>query len=280
MRAALQYFFTAHRLPLQSLLFKRVLYLLVLLKCGYWLWHYDVLFGENSIIYRAQGHTNFIKDLAYILYNNKSEMLPLYFIIASVSICLLMLLRRRNNVTADLALWLLVENLHYSCYATLTGGDYLLNQFLFFNAFIVADTASDRGKYRDLYLCLHNAAICAVVIQVCIVYMAAGLAKLNDEAWLDGSAASVINRISHFSLGTGNTNSWDGFHRAATYMVFAYQLAFPLLIWVRPLKVPLLVLGALMHVYIAIIAGLVVFSAVMLAGYIYFWPPPRTAPTI
>src|SRR5688572_24392765 len=123
MQALLQYFFKEHLLPGHSRVFKLALYVFVILKCLYWLFHYELLFGADSIIYRAEGHTNFIKDIAYVLYNNKSTMLPFYFIIASIGISVLMLLRKKTNLTADLVLWLLVENLHFSIYATLTGGD-------------------------------------------------------------------------------------------------------------------------------------------------------------
>lgn len=274
MRNLTRYFFDDYNLQGHSRVFKQALYMLVMIKCLYWLWHYDLLFGGKSVIYRAEGHTNFIKDLAYILYNNKSEMLALYFIAALAATCSFMILRPRNSHTADVAVWLLVVNLHYSSYATLTGGDYLLNQFLFFSIFIASDFNAQRGQYRDLHVCLHNAAIAAVFAQMCVVYLASGLAKVTDPSWFGGNAVAAVNRIRHFSAGG---EAMPLFDRMATYAVMTYQLLFPLLIWIRPVRVPLLIAGVIMHLYIAIVPGIITFSAVMLAGYIYFWPEKNKA---
>jgi hypothetical protein len=266
------YFFRRYQLPLQSILFKQSLYFFVIAKCLYWLWHYNPLFGSTSIIYRASGHTNFLKDLAYVLYNNKSDLLPLYFIVAAILLCCIMLWRKKNNTGIDLALWLIVENLHYSIYATLTGGDYLLNQFLFFSIFIAINPADTRGKFRDLYLCLHNAAIVAVVLQVCLVYLVSGISKLMDQDWLAGTAVSLVNLTDHFSTGATRDSSWTGLHRVANYVVMLYQASFPFVVWVKKIKVPFLVIGIVMHLYIAFVMGLLAFGVLMVLSYIYFWP--------
>lgn len=260
-------------MPEQSRRFKNILYLFVVFKCAYWLYNYELLFGNHSIIYRAEGHTNFLKDLAYVLYNNKSTLLPLYFIIAVFTLCGTMLWRQKNNTGIDFAIWLLIENIHFSVYATLTSGDFLLNQFLFFNIFIATDYLDTHGKYRDVYVALHNTAVIAVILQVFLVYIVSGTSKVMDHDWITGQAVSRVNIIEHFSLGPGiGSGSWQ---QTATYAVMVYQLAFPVLIWFRLLKIPLLLIGAVMHLYIALVMGLLTFGLLMILSYIYFWPAKK-----
>ena len=272
MRLLNAYFFRRYQLAAQSLMFKKALYFFVMVKCGYWLWYYNELFGATSVIYRAAGHTNFLKDLAYVLYNNKSDLLPLYFIVIAFALCATMLWKKRNNTGIDVALWLLIENINYSIYATLTGGDYLLNQFLFFNIFIAIDNTDTRGKFKDLYLALHNGAIIGVVLQVCIVYLVSGVSKFMDPDWMNGDAVTIVSRTDHFSTGVGRSPAWEGVHKIANYIVMYYQLAFPVIIWIRKIKTPLLLLGIVMHLYIAFVMGLMAFGALMVLSYIYFWP--------
>jgi hypothetical protein len=59
---------------------------------------------------------------------------------------------------------------------------------------------------------------------------------------------------------------------ALNYVVLAYQLLFPVLVWIKKIKKPFLILGILMHLYIAFVIGLVSFGFVMILPYIYFWP--------
>jgi hypothetical protein len=275
MQTLIDYFFKGHLLPAHSRYFKIALYLFVLAKCLYWLLHYDLLFGADTIVYKAQGHTNVVKDLAYILYNNRSSTLALYFILAAAFVCGFMLYRSRTNLAADLALWLIVENLHFDIYATLTGGDYLLNQLLFFNIFIAMDHSAERHTYREVYVCLHNGAITAVMIQVCIVYLVAGVAKLRDTSWLGGDAVAGVSALDHFS--NGYRFGRGGLATLLTYGALFYQLLFPLLVWIRPLKIPLLAVGVAMHVYIMVIVGLPAFGLIMIISYIFFWPARKVA---
>lgn len=278
MQTLIHYFFKGQLLPLHSKVFKIALYLFIILKCVYWLFHYPLLFGSEAIIYKSIGHATVIKDLAYILYNNRSPSLPLYFILATLFVCSFMLFRKKTNMAADLALWLIVENIHFDIYATLTGGDYLLNQLLFFNIFIAIDRSVERDTYRELYVCLHNGAVTAVIIQVCLVYLVAGLSKLNDAGWMSGQALDGVYKLDHFSLEyKPGGETWN---RIITYVVLFYQLLFPVLVWIRPIKIPFLILGVAMHLYIAFVVGLPAFGLIMTISYIYFWPTRRVTPEI
>ena len=108
--------------------------------------------------------------------------------------------------------------------------------------------------------------------QVCLIYVISALAKMQDEAWRSGEAVGMIARLWHFSRG-GTTLLGDSkLTRLLTWLILAYQLAFPLFIWLNPLRKPLLVAGLLIYLYIAFYMGLMSFGFTMLLAHLYFWP--------
>ena len=118
------------------------------------------------------------------------------------------------------------------------------------------------------------------MIQLCFVYFLSGLAKFSDLGWLSGSAISTITLIDHFSMwGTLKNLGRFGFIALLTnYVVLFYQLLFPVFIWIKTIKKPLLIVGILMHLYIALFMGIVEFAAIMILGYLYFWPQQKEKP--
>src|SRR4051812_15097670 len=79
-------FFKKELLPVQSNLFRKLLYAFIIVKCIYWLCYFGLLFGENNIIYsRASGMGGF-KDLAFFLYHNSSPALSLICLIIVMSL--------------------------------------------------------------------------------------------------------------------------------------------------------------------------------------------------
>ena len=118
---------------------------------------------------------------------------------------------------------------------------------------------------------LHNFGALAVIAQVCIVYFLAALGKLSDPVWLGGNAALTIAGVDHFSAGNGL--QWPALiYVVLNYFVIAYQLLFPVLAFFKGIRMPFLIAGIVMHLYIAFVTGLPGFAAVMLLGYVFFWP--------
>jgi hypothetical protein len=254
----------------QSAVFSTALYLTVLVSCWYWIWHYGLLFGESAMIFRQQGEIRSWQDISLILYFHPASA-PLFLITAAI-ICLISLLWEKNVLT-DLLLFFVVVNIHSAIYSTLTGGDFLLNQFLFFNCLLKVKEGKRQGWKKDLFTFLHNLAVVAIMLQVCLLYLLSGYAKLCDDDWMDGEAIRIVSGVSHFSLFSDAESEWSpGASAVLSYVVIFYQLLFPLLVWVKRIKLPYLAAGILMHVYIALVMGLVNFGVIMIIAYIYFWP--------
>jgi hypothetical protein len=269
------YFFSEFHYKKQSLVFKNLLYIFLLIKCIYWLVYYPVLFGDLSLFFlKTTTQLPLIKKLAFVLYFQNDPYAALLFIIPIILISSLAIFKLSVPFVSEFIIWLLVINVHNRIYPTLTGGDFLLHQLLFFNIFI-SNNFSVKNKIRgEIKTLLHNLGVISVIIQVCIVYFFAAFAKLEDSQWLNGTALEVISKVEHFSLPfiVNESSNFTGILKLLNYIVLFYQLLFPILVWFKKIKIPFLIIGVLMHLYIAFVMGLMSFGVIMIISYIYFWP--------
>ncbi|MFD6447690.1 HTTM domain-containing protein [Promicromonospora sp. NPDC060204] len=124
----------------------------------------------------------------------------------------------------------------------------------------------NRTQVRNL---LHNAAVLAVGVQICLVYVLSGLFKLQGEQWRDGSAV-------YYPLSLPQFRPWppladliaanDWLVAAVTWGTLALQLTFPLLLLQRHTRTAAVGGALLMHAGIAVVMGLPFFSLFMMAG--------------
>lgn len=211
--------------------------------------------------------TGRLQDLAFWLNNHASPAMGMVFILVSGALSLAGLFRRGGYLANGL-LWLTVINLHAALYASLTAGDYLLNQLLFFNIFFSGSPPASAFS-RDLANAFHNVALAGVRIQVCLAYFLAAWFKLTDASWLDGSALQAIFQVPEYSSAfLAALPPW--LCLASTYATLTYQLLFPFTIWLRPFKIYLLAFGVAQHLLIAFGMGLFSFSIIMLISYLLF----------
>jgi len=271
------WFFSDYRFALQAYWFKKLLYAFLVLKSLYWLLSFDLLFGENSIVYNKALVIHGLKDLAFCL-DATGPGMDLVFIITLLVLSLAGFTIKRFYFVHDIVLWFVIVNLHNKIYPSLTGGDFLLNQLLLFNCFLSADDTVQNSRFSNLKVFLHNLFSVAILIQVCLVYLLSGLAKCNDADWLSGTAVKQLLQVNHFNLfHSGGFAVVPRFlFSVLTYLVVFYQLSFPLLIWIKKIKKPLILFGLLMHAYIAFFMGLFEFGLIMMLVYIYFWPFKKT----
>lgn len=253
-----------------------MLYGFLIFKSVSWLWYYDLLFGTNSIVFINTGLPNGLRKFAFILYDSPGISHAFIFSMLGISIFLLAgmkVIPMWLSLLFNFLLWLLALNLHNAIYPTLTGGNYLLNQFLFLNCFLSASWQANEKANEPLKICTHNLAAVAIMIQVCLAYFLSALAKLNDAGWLSGSAMSSIFQVNHYFVFRSAKEQLPAWLSVFfNYIVLAYQFLFPFSIFLSGFKKTFLFAGILMHLYISFVMGLTDFGIIMILGYIYFWP--------
>jgi hypothetical protein len=254
-------------------LLKKLLYAFVLIKCIYWLCYFDLFFGNFGMFTYKPHPSAGLHEAPFMLYNSKQEAVSLAVLIITMVLCCVNILTSRLHLLTDLLIWFSVLNIHNKTYGTLTGGDFLLNQLLFYNFFLSGRKVTRQDLWGDTRVLMHNAGLAAMIAQVCLVYLVSGIAKLVDPDWLSGRAITMIAGVEHFRtyvLAPDYRIEW--IEQAINYFVLLYQVLFPVLIWFRKLKMPLLLAGVLMHLYIALGMGLVSFGAIMIVCYLLFLP--------
>ncbi len=272
MKKVVSYFFTEYNLSGQTLRFKQLLYLFVAVKAVYWLCYYDLYFGQNAIAYIRPYSLGKLKDLAFLLYSDSVPAFGYFFIIGTLVFLTLSYFVKKIPFVFEFIIWLLIINIHNKIYPTLTGGDFLLNQFLFFNCFLSKKIDENLSWQNSASKCMHNFGTLAIIIQIQLVYLIAGIAKLNSNDWLNGTSVLQLNNIEHFNLFSFSFIATGFMGYFINYFVLLYQLLFPVLIWIENVKKPLVLLGILMHLYIAFVTGLVSFGIIMIIAYVFFWP--------
>ena len=119
-----------------------------------------------------------------------------------------------------------------------------------------------------------NLALRLIQLHLCLIYASAGLAKLQAPAWWDGSAAGKLLGNPEFRpidlTVLAPLPGFESLVNLATHLTVAFEIGYPILIWLRPWRTPMLVLAALLHAGIALTMGLYEFSIAMLIGNLAF----------
>ncbi|MNW51232.1 Sporulation-delaying protein SdpB [compost metagenome] len=113
---------------------------------------------------------------------------------------------------------------------------------------------------------LHNLALCLVVAQLCLVYLEAGLYKVQGKLWQNGTA--MYYPVSSEAYGVFpwlseliTANSWAV--ALITYVTVIAQIAFPFMLFHKISRRIALITILGMHIGIAVVMGLPFFSGIM-----------------
>jgi hypothetical protein len=128
-----------------------------------------------------------------------------------------------------------------------------------------------------------NLALRLIQVHFCIIYLVAGLSKLQGFSWWSGTAVWGTMANPEFCpqlqlyadllrLLARHRWLWELVTTGESFFTLAFEVAFAFCVWNRRLR-PLFIAGAvLLHVGIALCMGLVTFSILMLTGVFAFVP--------
>ena len=113
---------------------------------------------------------------------------------------------------------------------------------------------------------LHNIGLCLVVAQICIVYLEAGLYKVQGTLWQNGTAVYYPLQSEAYGVFPPLADlmtHWTFPVVIASYITVLAQIAFPFLLFNKITRRIALIVLLGMHVSIAIAMGLPFFSGIM-----------------
>jgi hypothetical protein len=249
----------------QSRVFLNALYIIVVFKCVCWCFQFEVLFGNENGIYKGESALPLLWKSVFLIYTTSYSSLKLFFILLLFLGSMTALLSKRSIPFLHLLLWFLLINLHNALYISLSGGDYLLQQLVLCSLFLKKESTLSLTNARVLY----NLSALALVLQISFMYVTAGITKLMNVDWLNGDALYYILQVSDFN--TFDLQLPNLLLKISSYSIVAYQLSFPVFIWIKPIKRPFLWLGASIHLFIAVGLGLFAFGLISLLPYLLFY---------
>jgi hypothetical protein len=108
-------------------------------------------------------------------------------------------------------------------------------------------------------------------IQLCVIYGYSGLQKLRGPTWWKGEgiwAALANSQMARFDF------SWVAHFpvalTGASFVNLLWEIYFPILVWVKPLRYPVLIFGVLLHLGISLTINIPFFGFLMIASYALF----------
>ncbi|NVB39112.1 hypothetical protein G6O69_14810 [Pseudenhygromyxa sp. WMMC2535] len=166
--------------------------------------------------------------------------------------------------------WWAVHSIHSRCPTLWDGGDNLIEIILIYAVFIDLWGPEKEQRMGRLGVSLHNLAILACALQICIMYFTAGIAKVPGKYWQNGTAFYYVLASREFGMTGLGPLIWNRrvLLGLMTWGPLVLQLAFP---WIyffgRPWPRRITVLLAMsFHVGILVLMGLNTFAVIMVGA--------------
>lgn len=234
------------------------------------LWFFDIrelLWGPDSLLMTPNTGQGIIPNLFYRLSYNPGESGLTYFAHLAFAFVVLTGVIRRAFVFHNLlkfGAYLTGYMLYYAAWPNFSSALLLVLNYAFLSIFFV------HGEHQ-WKIVLSNFARLACILLLIMVYVESSLYKLMGPKWLDGTAVYYALNLPEYST-TWSRSLADNSVVVAimTYSALAYQLLFPLLVWIRKVKIPFLLIGVGFHMFIAAGMNLWDFGPAMLIGYVLF----------
>jgi hypothetical protein len=226
-------------------------------------WPYHKMMWDTQNVFFRQGHADsIIENFAYRLIYAPSEFLVVFSIHLLAAV--LSLFERQWSVLPRLITWLTALMLYYAAAEAFNSGMMLMMLLAFYSAFILS------SANNHFAVVVTNLAAFACIFQIGLVYFAASMFKLGGEQWVSGTAVYYAMHIERFSStwfeGSNLLRSNVAMH-LFTWTAFAYQLLFPMMLFIRKGRGIFLLIGVGFHLFIGIFLHLWDFALAMIFSY-------------
>ncbi len=142
------------------------------------------------------------------------------------------------------------------------GGDNIARLTLIYLLFALPVGA--RYERKSLSVFVHNVAVVAILVQLCILYETSGMYKVMGDKWTSGTALYYISQVEWFSHPAVREMFKDPvITTTSTYLPMIFLIFFPMAIFTRFRKL-WIAIGVCFHLGIALTMGLVTFAMVMI----------------
>jgi hypothetical protein len=119
-----------------------------------------------------------------------------------------------------------------------------------------------------------NIAIRLIQVHMCVIYLFAGLGKLQGASWWDGTAMWLsLANYEYQSVDMTWLGHWPWLINFLTHVTVFWEVSYCVLVWPRLTRPIVLFLAVPLHLGIAICLGMITFGTAMLIGNLAFVSP-------
>lgn len=181
----------------------------------------------------------------------------------------------------NVIVWLGHLSFVHRAYFAWSGMDTVLAMLTFYLMFAPTGSALslDRRGQAPSASWTANLVVRLIQVHMCIIYLFAGLGKLQGARWWDGTAVWHTLVLSEFApfdvtwLGHLGDETCHLISNLGVLVTLAFEISFTFLIWNPRIRPVLLTTALMLHGGIGLFMGLGSFGAAMLTGCLAFIPP-------
>lgn len=131
-----------------------------------------------------------------------------------------------------------------------------------------------RGLPINDYLSVRNTIATRLIqLHLCIVYLFAGLGKLQGNLWWNGEAIwGALASYEYQTLDLTFLCHWMWLVNLLTYVTVAWEIAYPFLIWSKLTRPIFLIVAVAVHLGIGLAMGMLTFGLIMIYANVSFIP--------
>jgi len=263
------YFISAFKHEKKVWLFKKVLYAFLFLNTISMFPMVNDVFGYNGIAgssgFRWYGVESFLNLLSHPVNYNRPYIA--WFFVYGQLVALGMGWFKIWPKLSGIAIYFFTVNLLSKGGLFFTGGEVLVSILLFYLMFIQENKSN--SVFQNI---LNNTFYYIILIQICVLYYFSTYFKLFDSNWTSGMALTYVSEIAFYSSDWfySLVHQSEFFAKLATYSVLIYQALFPIVVWIKQIKIPFLTFGIILHLGISFGMGIFSFGIIMIITYILF----------
>jgi hypothetical protein len=120
-----------------------------------------------------------------------------------------------------------------------------------------------------------NVTLRLIQVHLCVVYLFAGLGKLQGDTWWNGQA--IWGAVANYEYQTIDL-TWLAAHMGLvnliTYGALFWEVTYPFLIWPKLTRPIWLIMAVLVHAGIGLAMGMITFGLIMIIANVAFLSPP------
>ncbi len=119
-----------------------------------------------------------------------------------------------------------------------------------------------------------NISIRLIQVHMCVIYLFAGLSKLQGPAWWNGTAIwGAIANLEYQSIDMTWLVNWPLLVNLLTHVTVAWEISYCVLVWNRLTRPLVLLLALPIHLGIGFCLGMMTFGTIMLVANLAFVSP-------